>query len=131
MKADKTPHIIYIEDDPEMVDLVSLILSRKDMRVTGAYNGQQGLDLINKEAPDLILLDIMMPDLDGWDVYHILKNNEQTKNIPVIIVTAKAQPIDRVLGIHVAGVEGFISKPFLPQDLFDGIEKVLREKLSP
>src|SRR5574338_197087 len=89
--------VVYIEDDQEMIDLVVLILSRRGFNVKGANGGRNGLDLILKEPPDLILLDLMMPGMDGWEVYQQLKANDRTKNIPVIIITAKAQAIDRVL----------------------------------
>jgi len=67
----------------------------------------------------------MMPDMDGWDVYHQLKSSESTSHIPVIIITAKAQAIDRVLGLHIARVDDYISKPFRPQELLDSIDRVL------
>jgi DNA-binding response OmpR family regulator len=117
---------VYIEDDPEMIDLVTLILSRRGYQVKGAHGGRQGLDIVLQNLPDLILLDLMMPDMDGWDVYHQLKANETTVNIPVIIITAKAQAIDRVLGLHIAKVDDYISKPFRPQELLDSIDKVLQ-----
>ncbi len=120
--------IVYIEDDPEMIDLVTLILNRRGYQVKGANGGRQGLDVIRTEKPDLILLDLMMPDIDGWDVYQQLKANEATRNIPVIIITAKAQAIDRVLGLHIAKVDDYISKPFRPQELLDSIESVLNRQ---
>ena len=67
----------------------------------------------------------MMPDMDGWDVYQLLKSDVATRNIPVIIITAKAQSIDRVLGLHIAKVDDYISKPFRPQELVDSIDRVL------
>jgi DNA-binding response OmpR family regulator len=118
--------IVYIEDDPEMIDLVSLIVTKRGFKVIGAEGGRQGLDLVKSEKPTLVLLDLMMPDIDGWDVYQQLKSEEETKDIPVIIITAKAQSIDRVLGLHIAKVDDYISKPFRPQDLIDSIEHVLQ-----
>ena len=67
----------------------------------------------------------MMPGMDGWEVYQHLKADDNTKTIPVIIITAKAQAIDRVLGLHIAKVDDYISKPFRPQELLDSIEQVL------
>jgi DNA-binding response OmpR family regulator len=78
--------------------------------------------------PDLVLLDLMMPDMDGWDVYQQMKADETTQNIPVIVVTAKAQSIDKVLGLHIAKVDDYISKPFSPQELIDSVEKVFARK---
>jgi two-component system response regulator VicR len=117
--------IVHIEDEPEMVDLVKLILGRKGYQVIGATGGQEGLDVIREHIPDLILLDLMMPDVEGWDVYQQVRADEALKNIPVIVVTAKAQNIDKVLGLHIAKVDDYISKPFSPQELVDSIEKVL------
>lgn len=116
--------VIYIEDDPEMIDLVTLIVSRRGYQVKGAHGGREGLDLVQQEPPDLILLDLMMPDMDGWDVYHQLKAYEPTRDIPVIIITAKSQEIDRVLGLHIAKVDDYISKPFRPQELLDSMDRV-------
>lgn len=127
--ADTDPKtIVYIEDDPEMVDLVTLILDKKSYKVKGAHGGRQGLLMIQQEHPELVLLDLMMPDIDGWDVYHQLKSNPATANIPVIIITAKAQAIDKVLGLHIAKVDDYICKPFLPSELLASIDKVLSRK---
>jgi two-component system response regulator VicR len=117
--------LVYIEDEPEMIDLVRLILNRRGYEVLGASGGYQGLEMIRQELPDLVLLDLMMPDMDGWDVYQQMKSDELTRHIPVIVVTAKAQSIDKVLGLHIAKVEDYISKPFSPQELMDSVERVL------
>jgi len=126
MDDENARSIVYIEDDPEMIDLVSLIVTKRGFKVIGAEGGRQGLDIVKSEKPTLILLDLMMPDIDGWDVYQQLKSDEETRDIPVIIITAKAQSIDRVLGLHIAKVDDYISKPFRPQDLLDSIEHVLQ-----
>ena len=124
--SQETPRrVVYIEDDSEMIDLVVLILTRRGFTVQGAQSGRKGLDLIFQEPPDLILLDLMMPGMDGWEVYQQLKANDKTRNIPVIVVTAKAQAIDRVLGLHIAKVDDYIAKPFRPQELVDSIDRVL------
>lgn len=125
MQSDENRTVIYIEDDPEMIDLVSMILGRHGFQIRGASGGRKGLDMIISESPDLILLDLMMPDLDGWDVYQQLKASEATKHIPVIVITAKALPVDRVLGLHIAKVDDYITKPFHPQELLDSVERVL------
>ena len=117
--------VVCIEDEPEMIDLVKLILSRKGFQVVGAMGGREGLEAIQGEQPDLVLLDLMMPDMDGWEVYQKMKANDATKAIPVIVVTAKAQSIDKVLGLHIAKVDDYITKPFGPQELLESVEKVL------
>lgn len=116
---------MYIEDDQEMIDLVSMILSRRGFEVKGVQGGQAGLNYINTETPDLILLDLMMPDVDGWDIYQQMKSRDNTRNIPVIIITAKAQAIDKVLGLQIAKANDYICKPFRPQELLDSVDKVL------
>ena len=115
----------YIEDEPEMIDLVRLILGRRGYTVIGANGGREGLELVRKELPDLVLLDLMMPDMDGWDVYHQIKSDELTRDIPVIVITAKAQNIDKVLGLRIAKVEDYIAKPFSPQELLERVDIVL------
>ena len=122
--------VVCVEDEPEMIDLIRLILSRKGFEVIGADGGKQGLDSIRENKPDLILLDLMMPDMDGWEVYQQIKADKSTSEIPVIVVTAKAQSIDKVLGLHIAKVDDYISKPFSPQELMDSVDRVLNRNLE-
>ena len=122
----KAKSILCIEDEAEMIDLMRLILGRRGYDVKGAISGMEGLKMIREHAPDLILLDLMMPEMDGWEVYQQIKAEEKTRNIPVIVVTAKAQSIDRVLGLHIAKVDDYIAKPFSPQELLSSVEKVLK-----
>jgi len=119
--------ILCVEDEPEMIDLMRLILGRRGFEVKGAHGGAEGLKMIHEDKPDLILLDLMMPDMDGWEVYQQLKADEKTRDIPVIVVTAKAQSIDRVLGLHIAKVDDYIAKPFSPAELLSSVEKVLQK----
>ena len=121
-------HILCIEDEPEMIDLIRLILGRRGFDVIGAAGGKEGLEKVRQNPPDLVLLDLMMPDMDGWEVYQQIKADEKTKEIPVIVVTAKAQSIDKVLGLHIAKVDDYIAKPFSPQDLLNSVDKVLGER---
>jgi two-component system response regulator VicR len=125
--ADTPKKIVCIEDEPEMIDLVKLILSRYGFEVIGATGGRSGLEAIRKHKPDLVLLDLMMPDMDGWEVYQQMKADNEMKEIPVVVVTAKAQSIDKVLGLHIAKVDDYITKPFGPDDLRNSIERVLGE----
>ncbi|MDQ2691270.1 MAG: response regulator [Chloroflexota bacterium] len=121
----KLKSILCIEDETEMIDLIRLILGRRGFEVKGANGGVEGLKMIRQERPDLVLLDLMMPDMDGWEVYQQMKADEHTRGIPVIVVTAKAQSIDKVLGLHIAKVDDYIAKPFSPQELLNSVEKVL------
>jgi two-component system, OmpR family, response regulator VicR len=131
MDANPSRTILYIEDDPEMIDLVTLILSRRGYTVKGAQGGRQGLDVLTVETPDLILLDLMMPDMDGWDVFQQIRGTAATQKIPIVIITAKSQMIDKVLGLHIAGVDDYICKPFHPQELWDSLERIFARQNDP
>jgi CheY-like chemotaxis protein len=117
--------VVCIEDEPEMIDLVRLILGRKGFNVIGANGGIEGLETVRRMRPDLVLLDLMMPDMDGWEVYQQIKADPGLRDIPVVVVTAKAQSIDKVLGLHIAKVDDYITKPFGPQELLESVEKIL------
>jgi DNA-binding response OmpR family regulator len=86
------------------------------------------LEAIRRVKPDLVLLDLMMPDMDGWEVYQQMKADPELKEIPVIVVTAKAQSIDKILGLHIAKVDDYVTKPFGPQELLQSVERVLAAK---
>ena len=120
--------ILCVEDDPAMTDLVTLILKNRGYTVESAQSGKEGLAKIHEFDPDLVLLDLMMPDMSGWDVYQSMKADEAMRNIPVIVVTAKAQNIDKVLGMRIAKVQDYITKPFSPAELIDRVERVLDSK---
>jgi two-component system response regulator VicR len=108
--------ILCIEDEPQMIDLIRLILE------------MHGYEVMRIEKPDLILLDLMMPDMDGGDVYQRIRQEAGWSDIPVIVVTAKAAPIDKVLWINVAKVDDYVTKPFGPSDLVGSVERVLARR---
>jgi two-component system response regulator VicR len=128
MSEKYTRMILCIEDEQEMIDLIRLILNRHGFEIRSANGGKEGLEIIRNEHPDLVLLDLMMPEMDGWEVYQQMKADEATKNIPVIVVTARAQSIEKVLGLHIAKVDDYIVKPFSPQELLTSVDKVLERK---
>ena len=119
--------ILCVEDEPEMIDLIRLILGRRGFNVQGAAGGVEGIRLIRELHPDLVLLDLMMPDMDGWEVYQQMKADIALRDIPVIVVTAKAQNIDKVLGLHIAKVDDYIAKPFSPQELMDSVDRIINQ----
>ena len=121
----ETKKVVCIEDEQEMIDLVKLILGQHGFEVEGAVGGQEGLDKVAAIMPDLILLDLMMPGINGWQVYQKLRASPELRHIPVIMVTAKAQSIDKVLGLHIARVDDYITKPFGPQELVESVQNVL------
>lgn len=102
-----------------------MILSRRGFEVKGVQGGQAGLDYIKVNKPDLILLDLMMPDVDGWDIFQQIKLDEDIRQTPVIIITAKAQAIDRVLGLQIAKANDYICKPFRPNQLLESVDRLL------
>ena len=120
-----TKKVVYFEDDNDMVELVRIILSREDFQVHGVSDGLAGIKLTQEILPDAILLDLMLPDMDGWEIFRQLKSNPSTAGIPVIVITAKAQSIDKVLGLEIAKVDDYISKPFRPNELVERINKIL------
>lgn len=129
--TDARKKICIIEDEPAMIELVTLILKNRGFDVAGAIGGKEGLELIRTLKPDLVLLDLMMPDMSGWDVYQQMKADDYMKTIPVIVVTAKAQSIDKVLGLHIAKVQDYITKPFSPNELVDSVNRVLTGEKGP
>ncbi len=123
--------VLCIEDDLEMIDLIRLILQRRGIEVQGVASGVEALQILAQDPlPDLILLDLMMPDMDGWVVYQRLKADMRTAHIPVIVVTARAQSIDRLIGLQIAKVDDYIVKPFSPQELLVSVEKVLARRAA-
>jgi two-component system, OmpR family, response regulator VicR len=120
--------VVCIEDEPDMIELMRLLLTRQGFEVIGARGGKEGVELVEKNLPELVLLDIMMPDLDGWEVYDHLKQNPTTRNIPVIVVTARAQTAEKLAALDKEGVDDYIVKPFGPGQLMESIQRVLGRK---
>lgn len=131
MATQMTKSIVYIEDDPNTIHLVKLILGKGGFTVTGVSTGAEGLEAIKANRPNIVLLDLMMPDMDGWEVYQMLRSDEQTKDIPVIVITARTQSIDKVMGLHIAKVDDYITKPFSPNDLLKRVNQVLENQQTP
>lgn len=121
--------VVCIDDEPDMIGLIRLVLGRQNFEFVSATGGREGLRLVREIKPQLVLLDLMMPDMDGWEVYQQMKIDDDLKDIPVIIVTAKSESIDKVLGLHIAKVDDYVTKPFGPNELLASINKVLGAKL--
>lgn len=117
--------ILYIEDEKEMLELTRIVLEREGYEMLAAVGGAEGIEAVKREKPDLVLLDLMMPDVDGWEVYRQMKADKEVADIPVIIITARTQSIDKVLGLKVAKVADYITKPFGPSDLIKSVNRVL------
>jgi CheY-like chemotaxis protein len=122
--ADKK--VVCIEDESEMIDLISLILKRQSVHVIGALGGRQGLEKIESEKPDLVLLDLKMPVMNGWEVYRQMKASREMKDIPVVVLTAMSRSFDDSLNLQDGRVDDYITKPFRPRKLIESVNKVLR-----
>ncbi|OVE76142.1 hypothetical protein BVX98_06540 [bacterium F11] len=118
--------ILVVDDEKDVVELLKFLLEKDGYVVTTASNGREALDMVQKESPDLILLDVMMPEMDGYTVQTQLLENPQTKDIPVIILTAKGQLKD-VFAMS-ANVQAYIEKPFDPKSLRSKIQEAIQPK---
>ncbi len=117
--------ILIIEDDRDIVEMVEYNLKEQGYETVSAFNGKQGIKSAEKEQPDLIILDIMLPVTDGFEVCRILKNHQKTAHIPIIILSAKSQEIDKVVGLEL-GADDYVTKPFSPRELIARIRAILR-----
>lgn len=117
--------ILVVDDEPDLVETLSFRLEASGYEVIKADDGQKGLDKARSEKPDLIILDLMLPKLDGYKVCRMLKFDEVYKNIPIILFTARAQEQDKKMGQDV-GADGYITKPFEPQALLAKIQELIK-----
>jgi len=117
--------ILCIDDDLGITELVQLIMQRDGYSIRGAASGSEGLAAMRESLPDVVLLDIMMPEMDGWETYKRIKNDARLKNLPVIILTARDNSFEEVIARERAGVDDYITKPFTPQELRERIKRVL------
>ena len=118
--------ILIVEDESPMAEMVKMRLEANDYEVLTASDGQSGLEMAKKEKPDLIILDLMLPKLDGYKVCRMLKFDEKYKMIPIIMFSARAQETDKKMGKEV-GADAYITKPFEPKILLGKIQELLGE----
>ena len=117
--------IVVVEDEPDILEVLSYNLKREGFDVTTALDGTSGLALVEKHSPDLVLLDLMLPGIDGLEICRRIKDNKKLSHIPVIMVTAKGEESDVVLGLGI-GADDYIAKPFSPRELIARVKAVLR-----
>ena len=117
--------VLCIDDEPGVVELVGLILRSQNIQVDGANSGKSGLQMMRESRPDAVLLDVMMPEMDGWEVYKHMRADDELKDIPVIIVTARNSSFEEIIARERAGVSDYVTKPFLPDDLRKSLSNVL------
>lgn len=119
------PDVLIVEDEPEIAELIEFHLEREGMTTHVVHSGRVALDWTSSAVPDLVILDLMLPDLDGFEICRRLKANPDTKNVPVIMVTAKSDDTDVVTGIEL-GADDYVVKPFSPKILIARIKNALR-----
>ncbi len=122
--------ILVVDDEEDILELVRYNLTREGFNVLCASSGEEGLNSAKSKLPDLIILDLMLPGIDGLDVARSLKNDNNTKTIPIIMLTAKGEEADVVTGLEM-GADDYISKPFSPRILTARVKAVLRRKSKP
>ena len=122
--------IAVVDDEPDIVDLINLHLKRAGFRADGFPDARSFLDSLDKHIPDLVLLDLMLPDIDGLEVCKLLRKREEWASIPVIMVTAKGDESDKILGLEL-GADDYVTKPFSAKELVARVRSVLRRQRSP
>jgi two-component system phosphate regulon response regulator PhoB len=119
--------ILVVEDEEEIVDLIEYHLKQSGFSVIRALDGPSGLELARKKRPGLVILDLMLPGMDGKDVCRVLKSNPQTQSIPILMLTAKGEEVDRLIGFEL-GADDYVTKPFSPRELVLRVKAILRRK---
>jgi len=120
--------IVIIEDEPDIIEVMSYNLKREGFLVSSSRRGDEGLSLVRKQSPALVLLDLMLPGTDGLSVCQQLKADPMTREIPIIMVSAKGEESDVVIGLGL-GADDYIAKPFSPRELLARVKAVLRRSL--
>lgn len=121
------PHILIVDDERDLVELLVYNLSRAGFETESASTGRQALQLVARRIPDLILLDVMLPELSGTEVASRIRTNPATAHVPIIMLTAKGEDVDRIVGLEV-GADDYLGKPFNPRELLARINAVLRRR---
>jgi DNA-binding response OmpR family regulator len=125
----RPPHLLVVDDEPEIAALIRYHLSREGYRVSTAENGWDALGLIRDDPPDLLLLDLMLPDLDGFGLCEILRRDPATATLPVLIISAWESADSRNLGLELGALD-YITKPFSPAALVDRVNHLLAARSS-
>ena len=124
------PRVVLIEDEKDIVELVRYNFRKEGFEVTAFASGKEGLEHLRRAPADLVLLDIMLPDVDGLEICKRLRADDRLKSLPVIFLTAKGEEIDRVLGLEI-GADDYVVKPFSPRELVARVKAVLRRQAVP
>lgn len=124
-----TRHALVVEDDNDICELVRIVLRAEDFSVDIAQDGLMGLDMASKKTYSLIVLDLMLPSLDGWELCRRLRQKSDTRSTPIIMLTAKSEEADKVLGLEV-GADDYITKPFRPREFLARVNALLRRTVD-
>jgi two-component system alkaline phosphatase synthesis response regulator PhoP len=124
-----TQRILVVDDDKEIVRLVRAYLEQAGYEVFVAYDGESALHILRRERPDLVVLDLMLPDHDGWDVTRIVRGDTSLERTPVLMLTARVQDHDKILGLEL-GADDYVTKPFNPREVVARVRAVLRRSQS-
>jgi two-component system, OmpR family, phosphate regulon response regulator PhoB len=127
LEGSDTKSILIVEDEKDILDLIEYHLKQSGYSVIKAMDGLAGLEMAKHRKPNLIILDLMLPEMDGKDVCRALKSNSFTHAIPILMLTAKADEIDRVIGFEL-GADDYVTKPFSPKELVLRVKAILRRK---
>jgi two-component system alkaline phosphatase synthesis response regulator PhoP len=117
--------VLVVDDEEHIVELLKFNLVNSGYKVITAYNGIEALEIVNKELPDLVLLDLMIPGMDGLDVCKEIKRNKETSSISIIMLTARSEELDKIIGLEL-GADDYITKPFSVRELLARVKAVLR-----
>jgi two-component system cell cycle response regulator/two-component system alkaline phosphatase synthesis response regulator PhoP/putative two-component system response regulator len=129
MNSESKPLILVVDDEPDVVELLEIFLE-DDYHTIGALNATEGLNKARQTNPDLIILDVMMPDLNGLDACRLLKEDISTSSIPVMMFSAMAEPSDKKSGME-AGANAYLTKPINPGELLNTVSELILKKKKP
>ncbi|PIQ84774.1 MAG: DNA-binding response regulator [Candidatus Omnitrophica bacterium CG11_big_fil_rev_8_21_14_0_20_63_9] len=119
------PKVLIVDDEKNIVEAIRYNLEQAGFRTITAHDGRRALELAQRELPDLITLDVMLPEQDGWEVCRLLRQDRRTQHIPVIMLTVKGEEADKVVGLEL-GADDYMTKPFSPKELVSRVKAILR-----
>jgi two-component system alkaline phosphatase synthesis response regulator PhoP len=123
------PRILIVDDDHDIVRLVKAYLEKAGYMVLSAYDGETALHILRRERPDLLVLDLMLPDRDGWDLTRLIRADLTLAEIPIIMLTARVEDSDKIIGLEI-GADDYITKPFNPREVVARVRALLRRSRS-
>lgn len=121
----KPKTVVCIEDDIELQDLVEIILRDPDVETVGVFDGRHGLETVRARKPDLVLLDLLIPDISGWEVYRRIREDEGLRDTPVVVMSACPQRVAAAMSGDLPGLQGYICKPFSAVELRETVDRAL------